>query len=644
MKFPPPQHPSKGLGLSASDNPLDEVDGTTATSPTYSYSVIPPQGWIRVIKLHAGSDALSCEISPQQIDDKALQYEALSYVWGEDDVNSSANIYCNGRPKSIGSNLAAALKHLRYSDRDRILWADAISINQSDNEEKSLQVVQMGQIYAAAERVVVWLGMDAEEEAAECFELIQSTTLTLDLMIDQHGGIEDVPPLPSRDAPIASGTHAWTPVSKLMLNPYLERTWTLSETGLAKTAIVQWGQATMPWSCLVELMLLIALRPDIRAHTGILNSGLMWDTFEDLWNAYRNTTTWRNELPYTRSFPRSESDTSFVSTLNNGRYYKATDARDHIYAFLSHPSADAAASDKLLVPDYEKSVDQIYRETASRVLETDPHPWTLLSCIDHTEDSPSLKGKRPSWVPRWNEQFRVYWLGYPGMWYRAGNLDGSRFTCRYTGETQSLHLRGIILDTIRWASLPFVSADIVVGEQTKKQPIQHLWNKVKQHQSSTERSIYGSDQRDRERAFSLVTIAGRSVDESPAEDDLEHHLTVWSAYKALVAGKASATEDEFLNHEVHRLIDNQRRALNNRRFFRTEEHGYYGVAHRALRQDDVCCVLRGAGVPFILRRVGTNNGPAGSQFILVGEAYIQGIMRGEAWAAVKDTDFEISII
>ncbi|KPI45460.1 uncharacterized protein AB675_560 [Cyphellophora attinorum] len=630
-------------GLSASDNPPNEVSDMTALSPTYSYSVIPPQGWIRVVKLHADSDILSCDIHVQQIDDKALQYEALSYVWGEDDTNSSAIIHCNGRPKSIGSNLAAALKHLRYSDRARILWADALSINQSDSEEKSLQVAQMGQIYAAAERVVVWLGMDSEEEAAECFGLIQSTTRTLDLMVNQHGSIEDVPPLPTKNAPIASGTDSWTPVSKLMQNPYFERTWTLSETGLAKTAIIQWGLATMPWSCLVELMLLIALRPDIRAHTGILNSGLIWDTFEDLWSAYRNSTTWRDELPYTRSFPRSESGISFISTLNNGRYYRATDARDHIYAFLSHPSADAAASDNLLVPDYEKSVDQIYLETALRVLETDSHPWTLLSCIDHTIESPSLKGGRPSWVPRWNEQFRVYWLGYPGMWYRAGNLDGSRFVCRYDGETQSLHLRGIVLDTVSWASSPHLSADIVVEEQLKEQPIQCLWHELAQHEGSAQRSIYGADQRARECAFSLVTIAGRSVDESPAENDVEHHLTVWNAYKAFVSGKTSAAADGFLNHEVHRLIDNQRRALDNRRLFCTEQ-GYYGVAHRTLRQGDVCCVLKGAGVPFILRRVDASDGLGGSKFILVGEAYIQGIMRGEFWDAAKDQDLGITVI
>jgi len=38
------------------------------------------------------------------------------------------------------------------------LWVDAICINQDDLEERSLQVAQMGQIYASAGKVVVWLG------------------------------------------------------------------------------------------------------------------------------------------------------------------------------------------------------------------------------------------------------------------------------------------------------------------------------------------------------------------------------------------------------------------------------------------------------------------------------------------------------
>jgi len=41
--------------------------------------------------------------------------------------------------------------------RTRWLWVDAVCINQDDVEEMNTQVQMMGEIYRAAERVVVWL-------------------------------------------------------------------------------------------------------------------------------------------------------------------------------------------------------------------------------------------------------------------------------------------------------------------------------------------------------------------------------------------------------------------------------------------------------------------------------------------------------
>jgi hypothetical protein len=41
----------------------------------------------------------------------------------------------------------------------RLLWADAVCINQHDNEERGFQVRQMPLIYANAERVLVWLDL-----------------------------------------------------------------------------------------------------------------------------------------------------------------------------------------------------------------------------------------------------------------------------------------------------------------------------------------------------------------------------------------------------------------------------------------------------------------------------------------------------
>ena len=81
---------------------------------------------------------------------EANRYEALSYVWG--DARSDCTIIVNGLPLPIGRNLYIALRRLRSRHRKKLLWVDAICINQRDDFEKSLQVAMMAEIYGRAWR------------------------------------------------------------------------------------------------------------------------------------------------------------------------------------------------------------------------------------------------------------------------------------------------------------------------------------------------------------------------------------------------------------------------------------------------------------------------------------------------------------
>lgn len=84
-------------------------------------------------------------------------YEALSYVWGAN--SNPISITVNDQPLPIGRNLYEALIELRaeISPR-RILWVDAICINQLDDVEKSQQVARMVEIYAKAFSTTMWIG------------------------------------------------------------------------------------------------------------------------------------------------------------------------------------------------------------------------------------------------------------------------------------------------------------------------------------------------------------------------------------------------------------------------------------------------------------------------------------------------------
>ncbi|CAN9134635.1 unnamed protein product [Alternaria alternata] len=108
---------------------------------------------------------------------KQYAFEALSDTWGNDlettsihivDVDLGTTGYLLSRP-----NLATALQYLRFADRERTLWIDAICIDQSNLEERGKQVKRMDQIYRFAKQVNVWLGPESQEDnSARAMEIL----------------------------------------------------------------------------------------------------------------------------------------------------------------------------------------------------------------------------------------------------------------------------------------------------------------------------------------------------------------------------------------------------------------------------------------------------------------------------------------
>ena len=131
-----------------------------------------PTSEIRLIQIHQEpatteyGEVVQCTLNnvPWEAD---FRYCALSYTWGNlEDVRP---VVVNDKVKFVTSNLADFLDTCRKTlvVDDGVLshafWIDAISINQEDNEEKSIQVRQMGRLYEDAARVMVWLGSETED-------------------------------------------------------------------------------------------------------------------------------------------------------------------------------------------------------------------------------------------------------------------------------------------------------------------------------------------------------------------------------------------------------------------------------------------------------------------------------------------------
>ena len=127
------------------------------------YDPLPQQpGLIRLLRLLPDGDInapIICSLIPYSLHDLGERphlYEAVSYVWG--DPNKVTEITVSGHSVNITTNLHAVLQRLRNHYFDRILWIDALCIDQGNKDEVATQILSMSRIYGQASRVLIWLG------------------------------------------------------------------------------------------------------------------------------------------------------------------------------------------------------------------------------------------------------------------------------------------------------------------------------------------------------------------------------------------------------------------------------------------------------------------------------------------------------
>ncbi|PVH70976.1 HET-domain-containing protein, partial [Cadophora sp. DSE1049] len=165
------------------------------------------------------NQTIECTLSIANISSRPT-YEALSYMWGPDDLRGSWYIRMNGEHFAIRENLFRALRSLRHGHEPRVLWIDALCINQKSILERGHQVRQMGEVYSTAKQVIVWLGKHQQSSSLrgkdplyllKWLELRDNATLAIDAM--------EVLQILSR-------------------NEYWQRLWIVQEIYMAKSIII----------------------------------------------------------------------------------------------------------------------------------------------------------------------------------------------------------------------------------------------------------------------------------------------------------------------------------------------------------------------------------------------------------------------
>jgi hypothetical protein len=198
---------------------------------------------VRLFQLHPDNGDFYCPLSGDLIIvnlTTIASYEALSYAWGREGTYNESRVAVAGGHLKITYNLDTALRHIRLRDRTRVLWIDAVCINQSDDVEKSDQVAQMRDVYEFASTVLVWLGNEGlhSETGLKLLEDLLHKTYVRDR--DQY--------------PYWFSPHQnwWHILPKEALNDILyrdwwNRVWVLQEVAVAKRVRLICGYNSMSW-------------------------------------------------------------------------------------------------------------------------------------------------------------------------------------------------------------------------------------------------------------------------------------------------------------------------------------------------------------------------------------------------------------
>jgi hypothetical protein len=124
---------------------LFERRNTTHLENKYEYRPLKEPGAIRLIELQPSTDQnarLECTLLHTTFgelsDEFIYHYCAFSYVWGSS--KDTMPILIDEKDLLVTVSLGTALLHLRDPRIPRYLWADAICINQNDDDEKLIQV------------------------------------------------------------------------------------------------------------------------------------------------------------------------------------------------------------------------------------------------------------------------------------------------------------------------------------------------------------------------------------------------------------------------------------------------------------------------------------------------------------------------
>lgn len=618
----------------------------------YKYIPLGKEDEYRLLVLEPGQRDQGIECSLVSSAHFEQKYEAVSYVWGDPLPDCEIKIsrhkaWTGGRgAKSLSDSfyitlhLYEALRCLRYPAEPRYLWIDAICIDQENTKEKSQQVRIMAEIYKRANEVLVWLGApDSTFDTAVKFLKILShmNLVHLDRIIHDEQYLEK-----------------WGALAKVIENQYFRRRWVIQELGFARSAILLSGETEVEWSIFAEGVVFyehyVERIKQLSHGSTDPNVAQPFDRMSWIHNSGANNLI----VTLNRVFHRSIDGVVYrrvwklIDLVLRLTQFDCSDPRDIIYAVLSlakeNDEETSLASPRetlLLKPDYEKSVSEVFIEfvefyvRSTQSLDIICRQWAVGARQRSLGAKASFfkeyfKSPLPSWILLRSEHANHI----SGNTFIGDDPADSIYNAASRSKPEVLferiegRLNGIMtVKGVRLASIGSLGDRVLQGVITaeslgilgwnvmeydlRKPVLARLWRTM-----VADRSLEGVTPPSWYQKACKSTLLRTS---SSGDIDTQ---------KLITARDMPPTIVEFLER-VRRVVWNRKFLLSNFPTERLRHAGeLFGIAPKGAREGDLICILFGCSVPVILRERKTG---AEAFFEFVGDAYIHGMMEGEAF-------------
>ncbi|CAJ2502072.1 Uu.00g049250.m01.CDS01 [Anthostomella pinea] len=175
----------------------------------------------------------------------------------------------------------------------------------------------------------------------------------------------------------------------------------------------------------------------------------------------------------------------------------------------------------------------------------------------------------------------------------------------------ALHLCGFAFDNV----VSVDSASILLDHASKTQPYEHAHcSKLEALVTTASADVYSR----------YIDMHARTSEQSPQTDASGLDLDLSSQ---MLLGSSFSSSSWSMT--ILKILPDLKETIANRTLF-TTSLGYVGLGSDRMRAGDMVCIIAGAQLPLVLRSV---DDAGENEFEYCGEAYVHGVMDGEA---VKD--------